>query len=380
MLRKKKDSSEDKMFCMKKNIWVAITVFILFLLVFTSGCLDFNGKNDGTTYSSHPTKIQYVISYGYRINITGQGNFEIEYNCDLPEVLIGTVSSINPLTSGYTQVTLANNDMIRWAIEDNGEHSYELGVMAIVEAQSYLYPNINSENAESLTDIKTNYPNIFNQYTRIQSVNNTVYIDANNSGIKAIAENILDEKGGGSSFTLAKELFLWLKSNIDYQVHNDARGVQTADETFKTKKGDCDDISVLYLSLCRSVELPARLIRGFLVEENNDAATSVAHAWVEVFLGGNIGFDGWLPVECACSSDDQCIQIDQNFGVESANHLRLFEDQGTNESLNISIAGISLKYDELMNVNTGAFVEVTEYTVLETNELYVSKKGNREYR
>ncbi len=378
MLMKKKDSLKDNV-CMKENIWLPI-VFILFLLVFTSGCLDFNGKSNGTTYTSHPTKIQYVISYGYRINITGPGNFEIEYDCDIPEVLIGTVSSATPLTTGYTQVTLVNNDMIRWDIENHGEHSYELGIMASVKAESYLYSDINGENAESLNDIKSNYPDVFNQYTETQSVNNTVYIDADNPGIKTAAENILDETGDGNSFTLAKELFLWLKSNIDYQIHNDAGGVQTADQTFQIRTGDCDDLSFLYVSLCRSVELPARFIRGFLVEENNGKAAAVAHAWVEVFIGQNIGFDGWLPVECACSSNDQRVQIDQNFGVETVSHLKLFEDQGTNESLNVSLSGIRLKYDEGMSVDTVAFVEVTDYTVLRTNELYISKNGDRKYK
>jgi len=379
MLKKKKDSLKDKMFLIKKNIWLSI-VLILFILVFTSGCLDFNGKNNDITYQSHPTKIQYTISYGYRANISGFGNFEIKYDCDLPEVLIGSTSTSTPLTMGYQEIELVNNDMVRWDIKNNGEHSYELGIIADVEAESYIFSDINGKNADSLDEIRNNNPNIFNQYTSSQIVNNTVYIDANNSGIKTVAENILNQTSSSNSFTLAKELFIWLKNNIDYQVHNGEGGVQTADQTFKIKTGDCDDLSFLYVSLCRSVNLPARFIRGFLVEENNEVASAVAHAWAEVFIGGDLGFNGWLPVECACSSDDPCVQINQNFGVETANHLRLFEDQGTNESLNVSLSGIRLKYDDGMTINTSAFVDVTEYSVLRTNELHISEDGNREYQ
>ncbi len=41
-----------------------------------------------TTYESHPTKISYKIKYGYFINSTGSGNYEIKYDCDIPEVLL----------------------------------------------------------------------------------------------------------------------------------------------------------------------------------------------------------------------------------------------------------------------------------------------------
>ena len=142
---------------------------------------------------------------------------------------------------------------------------------------------------------------------------------------------------------MAKNLFIWLKENTTYQKHNGKETVQPAGTTCNIKTGDCDDLSFLYIALCRAVDIPARFIRGFIVEaDDNGYVTTVPHAWAEVFVGGGIGNNGWIPVECACSSDEMEVQINQNFGLESVGHLRLFIDDGTNESLITSLSDIIL--------------------------------------
>jgi hypothetical protein len=131
--------------------------------------------------------------------------------------------------------------------------------------------------------------------------------------------------------------------------------------------------------LCRSLGIPARFIRGYLVEETDGTVSAVAHAWAEVFAGGNIDDKRWIPVECAGSSEDMVVQVNQNFGVESVGHLRLFEDDGSNESMDAYISGPKVRYDEGMNVDTTAFAEIYNYSVLESKELTVDKNGNRAY-
>jgi len=155
--------------------------------------------------------------------------------------------------------------------------------------------------------------------------------------------------------------------------------VQPASETMQLGTGDCDDLSFLYISLCRSLGIPARFIRGYLVEETDGTVSAVAHAWTEVFVGGNIGNQGWIPVECACPSENMEVQVNQNFGVESVGHLRLFKDDGSNESMDASISGPMARYDAGMEVEMTAFVEIYNYIVLESKELTVDKNGNRAY-
>jgi len=43
------------------------------------------------------------------------------------------------------------------------------------------------------------------------------------------------------------------------------------------------------------------------------------------------------------------------------------------------ISGPKVRYDEGMNVDTTAFAEIYNYSVLESKELTVDKNGNRAY-
>ena len=114
------------------------------------------------------------------------------------------------------------------------------------------------------------------------------------------------------------------------------------------------------------------------MEENDDKVNMISHAWAEVFVGENFGNHGWIPVECAGDASIET-EINQNFGVEDVSHLRLFEDDGSNESMNTSISSIMMYYDESIKVNMDFFGEISEYFVLDTKELYINEEGVRTY-
>ena len=361
----------------KKFGAIAILVLIFFITSMT-GCTEYFSLDDGSlTYEEHPVRVEYKIRYGYEIDCSGTGNFRINYDCDIPEVLAGSVSEQTLYQNDYKTVDIANNTIIQWNISGEDSNSYELGVIAAVVAEGFLISDLNGASALTLDEIKTIYPDIFSQYTHAQSVENIVYIDPNNPSIKSVAQNQTDTN---NSFVLAKNLFIWLKENTVYQTHDTNNSVQPASLTIEKKTGDCDDLSFLYISLCRSVGIPSRFIRGYLVDLTNSVAGAVAHAWVEVFVGGNIGNDGWIPVECACPSTDMSIQINQNFGIETVDHLRLFQDDGSNASINVSISGPRVFYYNHMNVDMISFVEITDFEVLEEKALFVDSDGYRTYK
>jgi hypothetical protein len=339
----------------------------------------FNINDGGVIYESHPTKIQYNIRYGYWINCSGTVEYLIDYDCEKPRVLTGETLPELLYGNNYTEFPLAKNIVVNWNISGTNNNNYKLGIAANVTAESFLIPDLSGDWASSLQEIKTNYPIIFNQYCHEQSANGTVYIDPNNVDIKSTAQDVSDQTDSNNSFILAKELFIWLKQNTDYQIHITNNEVQPASETMQLGTGDCDDLSFLYISLCRSLGIPARFIRGYLVEETDGVVSAVAHAWTEVFVGGDISNYGWIPVECACSSKDMVVQVNQNFGVESVGHLRLFEDDGSNESMDASISGPMARYDTGMKVEMTAFVEIYNYIVLESKGLTADKNGNRAY-
>jgi len=342
-----------------------------------SGCLDFFTDSEGVIYESQPTKVSYQIRYGYKINCSGFGRHTIKYDCDIPEVLVGTVSNILALNENYNNINVATfNDMISWNFTKNICSDYTLGISAnVVYAESFMITDLSGKDALNIQELQNFHSNLVSQYCQQQSYNSEIFIDPNNEKIKNVAFQIYNSTNSDNSFIVAKELFKWLKQNTHYKINID--NVQQACTTFDKKTGDCDDLSFLYISFCRSLNIPARFIRGYLVEENS----AVAHAWVEVFVGNNLGDSGWIPIECAGSSDDVENEVDTNFAFESAKHLRLFKDNGSNESLAASLAGISYSVaPELEFLDPEAFVEISNYQILESKELFVNKNNIRSYQ
>jgi hypothetical protein len=363
---------------MNKKITFTCLILVLLTLIL-SGCLDFFTSENGTiTYESHPTAVRYTISYGYLVNCSGKGQYTLKYDCDIPEILEGIVFTPSALNDDYEQKTLATfNIVYSWNITSTINKEYTLGITTNVESESYLVRDLNGANALTIQEITNQYPKLVDQYTQAQSNDTITFIDPKNVTIQTIATGVLNSSGLYNAFLVAKELFRWLKQQTTYQTHSDSsNNVQSASFTLQCRTGDCDDLSFLYISLCRSVGIPARFIRGFFIEEDN----AIPHAWVEVFVGPSIGKDGWITVECAGVSGNIDLEMHQNFGVEQANYLRTFKDDGSDESMNISLTGFYSILETNRLIEAEAFVEIHNYSVVKSNQLVIDENGYRFYK
>ena len=65
-------------------------------------------------------------------------------------------------------------------------------------------------------------------------------------------------------------------------------GIPSALETLKTRKGDCNEHSTLFIALARAVGIPTRMVTGLVYIKGRFGY----HAWVEVK-----GRDGWVNVD-----------------------------------------------------------------------------------
>lgn len=363
---------------MKKNTWSFFVFSILVLVVMLSGC---EMIFPPVTYEATPTRISYDLSYGYRVNISGTGRYELSYFCDTPEVLSGTATYSKLYSTDFQTNNLFNNTVIHWNISGKNVKTYELGITTQIEAGSYLIADLNGKDALTIGEIQERYPALLMQYTQLQANETIRFIDPFDPDIKTIADAVHTTEKTNNSFLLAKSLFSWLKQNIAYQIHPDERAVRSASMTLSNKQGDCDDISFLYISLCRAVDVPARFIRGYLITEGiNGSIIATPHAWTEVFVGQSVNLNGWIPIECACCTNSLVTDINQNFGVESAFHLRLFTDDGTNASLASSLSGISyITHDPNTTIALESFAKVSNYHELESKKLIITEKNIRHY-
>ena len=364
----------------KKYVSLGLTL-VLAVAVF-SGCVELGNTNENeTTYVPHPISVSYTISYGFWINITGEGSYTILYDCDLPEDITEEFDYNVLYQEDYVTNSLVENNVVSWDIDGVTENSYKLGITSDVEISSFMVSDLKGEGALTIDQISQLKPELVDQYCNAQYWKGTTYVNPEDPDILDIISEVYDDLETDNSFIVAKELFRWLKSNTDYIPHyGDDAIVQPADVTCDFLTGDCDDLSLLYISLCRAVNIPARFIKGIIVEQDDDGKISlVPHAWVEVYTGGGLGNKGWIPVECAGSADEVKTEIYQNFALESVNHLRLFQGDGSNESFNVSMSGPSISSLGDIDVESEQFIEVVNYEIIESKKLNVDENNIRRY-
>ncbi len=78
----------------------------------------------------------------------------------------------------------------------------------------------------------------------------------------------------------------------------------TAQETLQLGRGVCQDFSHLMLATCRSQQIPARYVSGYLY---NNGHTAASHAWVDVYLAGQ----GWFSLDPThdCEQTNEYVRV-----------------------------------------------------------------------
>ncbi len=93
-------------------------------------------------------------------------------------------------------------------------------------------------------------------------------------------------------FSTVFKIAEWTKKEVPYDLNTlTENAVQSSSWVFRNKKGVCDEITGLFISLCRSVGIPARFVSGTVyTEELGDWSN---HGWAEVYFPDY----GWIPVD-----------------------------------------------------------------------------------
>ncbi len=109
------------------------------------------------------------------------------------------------------------------------------------------------------------------------------------------------------TFAVSLKLSRWLHDNIEKDI---SITIPSAIEVLNLKKGDCNEHTVLYVALARSLGIPAKFNIGLVYLKGR----FYYHAWPSVYVRKNSGESGWLAV-------------DPTFGQEMADatHIKLLE-------------------------------------------------------
>lgn len=119
---------------------------------------------------------------------------------------------------------------------------------------------------------------------------NSPMIDAGASDIKRIAKSI-KESQPADAWTHVEMIYDWVRSNIEY-----TNGpIRNTREAMKDKKGDCEEMSGIFIAICRASGIPSRCV--WIPE----------HCYPEFYLEDDEGQGHWFP--CQVAGDRQFGQM-----------------------------------------------------------------------
>lgn len=109
------------------------------------------------------------------------------------------------------------------------------------------------------------------------------YIETNHAKIKAVAKQLQADAEGKSDWEKVEAIYDWVRENVEYK-NGEIKGAARA---LKDKTGDCEELSALFIAICRINKIPARTV---WVPE---------HCYSEFYLVDDEGQGYWFPCQNA---------------------------------------------------------------------------------
>lgn len=128
------------------------------------------------------------------------------------------------------------------------------------------------------------------------------FISGEDKQIKQIAKKIIGQDT--NLYRIIEKIYSYTLNHLAYA--NPIEGLYSYHQALKEKKTDCGGFSTFFISLCHSINIPSRLVVGFLVKENllkkffntfyvlrSTFHSLTIHAWPEILLPDHT----WLPLD-----------------------------------------------------------------------------------
>jgi hypothetical protein len=109
-------------------------------------------------------------------------------------------------------------------------------------------------------------------------------VESDDPAITSMAKEVVGNET--NPYKKADLIYGWVVKNITYEIQEQELGAKYA---FYNRKGDCTEFATLFVAMCRSQGIPARLVHGYLYGLDN----SVGHMWAEIYI---LPY-GWIPAD-----------------------------------------------------------------------------------
>lgn len=161
-------------------------------------------------------------------------------------------------------------------------------------------------------DKKVKYPFVNNDLR--EYLEETKYIDINED-IKSLARQLAQDTD--DLYLISVKVAEWVRKNIEYNLSTlNSEAVFKSSDVLKQGEGVCDELTNLFISLLRSLGIPARFVTG--VVYSNLGYKWFNHGWSEVYFPGY----GWVPFDVTFGQ----------YGWIDPSHIKLQSSRGSGES------------------------------------------------
>jgi len=108
-----------------------------------------------------------------------------------------------------------------------------------------------------------------------------------------------------------------------------------ATESFKLKRGVCQDLTHILLACARHLGFPARYIGGYLLRNDGVTQQEAGHAWAEAHVEG-LGWVGFDPANGICPTEGH-VRVAAGLDYLGAAPIRGTRQGGTDEQMRVAV-------------------------------------------
>lgn len=212
------------------------------------------------------------------------GNGEYTYR-------VRAVNGAGVASAWSNEVTLR----VEAAMENPGVGAWQVGIHANFTSFLKLWDLDDPDRYLDLSDLDESPHNA----ARAQYTGPEWGIETGDQTLRQIVDDVVGDET--NTMLIAKDLFIWLYEQTDYNTNKAAgpnQDLQTATETLELGHGICGDLAVLYITVLRIAGVPARPVHGYL---DNNVTGGEFHMWVEAYVGGDVDYP-WMTIDVSGAS------------------------------------------------------------------------------
>ncbi len=297
-----------------KTIFKILVIILLLLIPIVNAQENFNnyydldlvlylGSNLSIERTSKDAKIEYIIA---DILLFPENESRLK------------VLEMETFSEPNASIRLNHKATFRW--DDVKENLIRFGIISKLNVKNDI------ANVRKKIDFPLKDP-VFRDYLEFTS-----FIDADQDIYNKANELV---EGENDFYFVVFKIAEWVRENIKYDLNTmTEKALQKSTWVFDNREGVCDEITNLFISLLRSVGIPARFVSGTVY--SNVIDNWGGHGWAEVYFPEY----GWVPFDVTFGQ----------YGWVDASHLKLSDTADSGESsleYNWRSRDIELKIDDV---------------------------------